>query len=116
MKYEDAILIAERVKAEMTEEETADEYLDRLVKEATPAWQGVDPQQFLDEVRGSNARLEWKKGAPEEAGIYVMVTKNDVGRSIVYYRPDHPVWGFDEILFYIGPIPPIPPVPQNDEK
>ena len=33
-------------------EETADEYLDRLVKEAAPAWEGVDPEKFLAEARG----------------------------------------------------------------
>jgi hypothetical protein len=102
--------------SEMIGEETVDEYLDRLVKKASPSWQGVDPQQFMDEVRGRNAGLEWKKGAPKEDGIYVVVTKNDQGRSIVYYRSNHPVWEFDEILLYIGPIPPIPPVPQNDEE
>lgn len=38
--------------SEMIGEETVDEYLDRLVKEASPSWQGVDPEKFLDEVRG----------------------------------------------------------------
>ena len=33
-------------------EETVDEYLHRLVKKASPAWQGVDKEKFLAEVRG----------------------------------------------------------------
>jgi hypothetical protein len=39
-------------RSEPIGEETADEYPDRLVKEATPAWEGVDPEKFLAEVRG----------------------------------------------------------------
>lgn len=37
--------------SEPIDEETVDEYLNRLVKEATPAWEGVDPEKFMDEVR-----------------------------------------------------------------
>lgn len=98
--------------SEMIGEETADEYLDRLVKEASPSWQGIDPQQFMDEVRGRNAGLEWKKGAPEEAGPYLIVTTKCQWPTPIDYDPGHPYWDTDEVLFHIGPIP---PVPQNDE-
>lgn len=34
----------EKSGSEIIEEETADEYLDRLVKEASPSWKGIDPR------------------------------------------------------------------------
>jgi len=48
----------ERIREEDDHEtgqpEPFDDYMARLVKAATPAWEGVDKQEFLDEVRGRN--------------------------------------------------------------
>ena len=100
--------------SEMIGEETLDEYLARIMKEASPSWQGVDQQQCLDEVRGRNAGLEWKKGAPEKAGAYLIVTKKFRWPTYMdEYDPDHPLWGRDKLLWHIGPIP---PAPKSDEE
>lgn len=103
--------------SEMIGEETIDEYLNRLVKKATPAWQCMDSQQFLDEVRGRNAGLEWKEGAPEEEGMYLLVLRTIERAEVICFFDS---WDKDDIfsrsrrvLWHIGPIP---PVPQNDEK
>lgn len=90
--------------SEMIGEETADEYLDRLV---------VDPQQFLDEVRGRNAGLEWKKGSPEEKGRYLVDATFFLQTGMINYDPEDEEWDTPKILWHIGPIP---PVPQNDEE
>lgn len=95
---------------EVTEGQTVDEYLDRLVKKASPSWQGVDPQQFLDEARGRNAGLEWKKGAPPEDGWYIWADKRYLTQTYAHWDPE--TYRPTSVLCHIGPIP---PVPQNDE-
>lgn len=99
--------------SEMIGEETVDEYLDRLVKEASPSWQGVDPQQFMDEVRGCNAGLGWKKGAPDTSWNYLIVTTICRSPYPEQYDPGDKEWELTKILWHIGPIP---PVPHNDAE
>lgn len=100
--------------SEMIGEETVDEYLDRIVKGASPSWQGVDPQRFMDEVRGRNVGLEWKNGAPDMSGAYLIITRI-MKASELYdeYNPDDEYWDVDEVLWHIGPFP---LAPQNDEE
>lgn len=45
-------LLDNRESKDPAVDETAEDYLDRLVSEASPAWEGVDPEKFMDDARG----------------------------------------------------------------
>lgn len=67
----------------------------------------------MDEARGRNAGLEWKKGAPDTSGNYLIVTTICRSPYPEQYDPGDKEWELTKILWHIGPIP---PVPQNDEE
>ena len=61
--------------------------LEECIKAATPAWQGVDVDAFLDEVRGREPEDRWisvEDALPEKTGFYNVVLNGSV-YSLWYY-------------------------------